>query len=133
MKKLLFCLFFIILANFSFAQLSIITNYRQDGIWDNKNEKWDVLSTDGGTTTFEFNTELTQFKHTTPTITSNYDILEYKYDEEAAKYTMTVKSEVGNKYEMIVDGINNCVAFFYWKKDDYILVRHTIKETFIRK
>lgn len=27
---------------------------------------------------------------------------------------MTVKSNAGNEYEMIIDGINNCVCFFYW-------------------
>ncbi len=73
------------------------------------------------------------FTHTTETITSTYYIKEWDYNEEETKYTMTVMSDVGNKYEMIIDGINNCVAFFYWsKEEEYILVRHTIKESWYK-
>jgi len=133
MKKLLFALSFIVFAHVSFAQLTITTNFRQDGVWDKTNEKWEVLSTDKGATRFEFDKKLSMFEHTTPTISSHYDILEYKYDEDANSYTMKVKSDAGNEYEMIIDGKNNCVAFFYWKKDQYILVRHTINETWIRE
>lgn len=35
--------------------------------------------------------------------------------------------DVGNKYEMIVDGINNCVIFFYWFDDVYYMVCYMIK------
>lgn len=128
MKSIIFCLlmFFTFQVN---AQLSISTNFRQDAIWDAKLEKWDVLSTDEGKTLFEFDRELSQFKHTTPTISSVYTIDEWEYDEDEVKYDMTVTSDAGNTYEMIVDGINNCVAFFYWRGDQYYLVRHTIEET----
>lgn len=121
--------FFIV--NFSFAQLSISTDYRQDAYW--ADDEWNVTSTDDGGTLFEFNKELTLFKHTTETITSTYYISKWDYDEEQVKYTMTVTSDAGNEYEMIVDGINNCVAFFYYIGDEYHLVRHTIKNTWFKE
>lgn len=127
--KHLITLLLLLSASFSFSQLGISTNFRQDGTWNTKEEKWDVSSTDESETTFAFNKELTQFVHTTPKITSTYYITKWDYSEEDAKYTMTVKSDAGNEYDMIIDGVNNCVAFFYWKGDTYYLVRHTIKES----
>jgi hypothetical protein len=89
----------------SFAQLSISTNYRQDAT----------------------------FKHTTETITSDYFISKWDYNEEEVKYTMNITSDVGNEYEMIIDGINNCVAIFYWYEGQYVLVRHTIEQTWFNE
>ncbi len=133
MKKLLliFSLFFTSII--SFAQLNISTNFRQDAIWNNETSQWDVSSTDDKGTLFEFNKELTTFHHTTANISSDYFITKYDYNEEEVKYTMTVKSDAGNEYEMIIDGINNCVCFFYWRDNKYYLVRHTIKNTWINE
>ncbi len=128
MKHLAFCF----LALFTYkanAQLIITTSLRQDAVWDENKEEWEVLSSEEGSTLFEFDRELTQFKHTTPSISSVYYIEDWEYNEENVKYTMDVTSDAGNEYELIIDGINNCVAFFYWKQDKYILVRHTIAET----
>jgi hypothetical protein len=113
----------------SFSQLTIVTNYRQDGVWDTSAEQWNVLSTDDDETVFSFNKDLTEFHHKTATIESDYFISKWDYDEENVRYTMTVTSDAGNDYEMIVDGINNCVAFFYYYGDDYVMVRHTIETT----
>lgn len=131
--KLISALVFVIVTTISFSQLGISTNYRQDGTWNESTEKWDISSTDDSGTLFEFNKDLTMFKHTTATITSNYYITKWDYDDKEAKYTMTVKSDAGNEYEMIIDGINNCVAFFYWKGDTYYLVRHTIQNSWFNE
>lgn len=120
---------FLLSAFLGHSQLSISTDFRQDAVWLPESESWDINSTDEGGTLFEFNNELTQFKHTTETITSNYYISDWKYDEENLLYTMTVTSDVGNEYEVLIDGINNCVCFFYWRDEQYILVRHTIKSS----
>lgn len=112
-----------------FAQLGISTNYRQDGYWIADQEKWEITSTDDAGTLFEFNKELTLFKHTTESITSTYYIQKWDYNEEESKYNMEVTSDAGNKYEMIIDGVNNCVIFFYWLDDVYYMVRHTIKNS----
>lgn len=127
--KLFTTLIALFLTYATFAQLGISTNYRQDAYWKNDTEEWIVTSTDEGGTLFEFNRELTMFKHTTETITSTYYIKEWDYNEEEVKYTMKVTSDAGNDYEMIIDGVNNCVAFFYWYEDVYYLVRHTIKNS----
>ncbi len=116
-----------------FAQLNITTNFRQDAIWDEEQEEWEVLSTDENVTFFEFNKELTLFKHTTNSITSTYIIKSFEYNEEEAKYTMVVVSDVGNEYDMIVDGLNSYVGFFYYYDDAYVLVRHTIKKIWFKE
>ncbi len=115
------------------AQLNISTNFRQNAVWQNEGEKWNVYSTDEGGTLFVFNKELTTFRHTTATISSDYYITKWDYNEEELKYTMTVTSDAGNEYEMIIDGVNNCVAFFYWYEEEYYLVRHTIKNTWFNE
>lgn len=127
----LYC--FVLLGMSTHSQLSISTNYRQDAVWNDTNEEWNVLSTDEGGTLFEFNKELTVFRHTTATISSDYYIKTWDYNEEEIKYTMTVTSDVGNQYELIIDGINQCVAFFFWNDDSYYLVRHTIKNSWFRE
>jgi len=66
------------------------------------------------------------------TITSDYFISKWDYNEEV-KYTMAVTSDAGNEYAMIIDGINNCIAFFYWYEDQCILVRHTIEKTWFKE
>lgn len=126
----------VLFAGFAFwaeAQLNISTNLRQDAVWDDKAEKWDVLSEDKGVTFFEFNKELTLFKHTTPGITSTYIINKWEYNDSLVRYTMQVKSDVGNEYEMIIDGTENCVAFFFWRENRYVLVRHSIKESWYKE
>lgn len=132
MKKL-FLITFLLWSVLASAQLSISTNLRQDATWSNADEKWNVFSTDEGGTLFEFNKEFTTFRHTTATISSDYYIKSVDYNDETVLYTMTVTSDVGNEYELIIDGINECVAFFYWKDDVYYLVRHTIKNSWIRE
>lgn len=113
---------FIFLGMSVYSQLSISTNYRQDAVWNDANEEWNVLSTDEGGTLFEFNKELTFFRHTTATISSDYYIKKWDYNDEEIKYTMTVTSDVGNQYELIIDGVNQCVAFFFWSDNNYYLV-----------
>lgn len=132
MKTILF-IFLTLLVNGVTAQLNISTNFRQNAVWQNEGEKWDVYSTDEGGTLFVFNKELTTFRHTTATISSDYYITKWDYNEEELKYTMTVTSDAGNEYEMIIDGVNNCVAFFYWYEEEYYLVRHTIKNTWFNE
>lgn len=132
MKQLLF-LCFLLLGLQATAQLNISTNYRQDAVWNNEKGEWEVYATDESGTLFEFNKELTTFHHTTTSISSDYFISKWDYNEDEVKYTMQIKSDVGNEYEMIIDGVNNCVCIFYWKDNKYYLVRHTIKNTWFKE
>ncbi len=131
--KLIATISALFIATLSFAQLRISTNFRQDGVWLADKEEWNITSTDEGGTLLEFNKELTTFKHTTESITSMYYISDWDYNEEETKYTMQITSDAGNEYEMIIDGVNNCVAFFYWSDDVYHLVRHTIKTSWFEE
>lgn len=112
------------------AQLTITTDYREDGKWNEAATKWDILSTEEGITILNFNTELTSFRHITGSISSTYTILDWDYDDKEVLYEMDVKSDVGNEYELLIDGINEYVIFFYYDNSgNYRMVRHTIKET----
>lgn len=132
MKNVLLTCFLLFSLSLS-AQLSISTNFRQDATWNESGEKWDVFATDEKGTLFEFNKEFTTFRHTTATISSDYYIQKWNYNDTTILYTMTVTSDAGNQYELIIDGINQCVAFFYWHGDTYYLVRHSIKNSWIRE
>ena len=132
-KQLLLLVSMLTLTICSMAQLSISTSLREDGVWDNPNTKWDIYSKDTSGTFFEFNKELTMFKHTTTTITSNYKINSYEYDDKEVAYTMQVVSDAGNEYELIIDGINNVVIFFYERDEEYVMVRHIIKNSWFKE
>jgi hypothetical protein len=133
MKKWILLTAFAGIMQWSTAQLSISTNLRQDAIWDEDLQDWEVLATDENVTFFEFNRELTLFKHTTTTITSTYNISDWEYDSTLVKYTMVVTSDAGNTYDVVIDGINNYIGFFYYRDLDYILVHHAIKDTWFRE
>lgn len=112
------------------AQLTVTTNYREDGKWDEKAMKWDILSTEEGITILNFNNELTSFRHVTGSVSSTYSIIDWDYDDKEVLYEMDVKSDVGNEYELLIDGINEYVIFFYYDSSgSYRMIRHTIKET----
>jgi len=113
-----------------FAQMNISTNLRQDGYWDEEKEEWIIVSEDEDELTFfEFNKDFTMFKHTTPGITSAYIIKSQTKDEERNQFELTVVSDVGNKYMMILDVTNNNLRFLYEKKGTMWMVRHSIKRT----
>lgn len=112
------------------AQLTVTTDLREDGKWNDAAFKWDILSTDKGITVFNFNKDLTSFRHITGSISSNYQILDWDYDDDEILYEMNVRSDAGNEYELLIDGINEYVIFFYYDSSgNYRMVRHTIKDT----
>lgn len=112
------------------AQLTISTNLREDGTWDKVKEDWVITSTTKGLTVLNFNKDLTSFRHITDTITSEYTILDWDYDEKEVLYEMSVKSDIGNKYDFLIDGINEYVIFFYYDDNsNYKMVRHTMTDS----
>lgn len=129
MKTFYFAFLFVV-SYFVNAQLTVTTNLREDGTWNESAMKWDIESTEEGTTIFNFNQEFTSFRHITASISSNYEITKSEYDDKEVLYDMKVRSDVGNEYEMLIDGINMYVIFFYYDDSgNYRMVRHTIKET----
>lgn len=112
------------------AQLTVTTNYREDGRWNESQMKWDVLSTEEGITVMNFNKDLTSFRHITGNISSTYEILKWDYNDDEILYDMDVKSDAGYDYELLIDGINMYVIFFYYDDSgNYRMVRHTIKDS----
>jgi len=113
------------------AQLTVTTNFQEEGKWDEKNMKWDILSKKDGLTVLNFNKDLTGVRHISETVTSNYQILDWDYDDNEVLYEMDVRNDAGNEYELLIDGINDYVIFFYYDSSgNYRMLRHTIKDTY---
>ncbi len=108
--------------------MHISTDLREDYVWSESEEDWIfVNSNDSEFTFFNFNEELTMFKHVTPSITSAYIINSNDYDEERDQYTFEITSDVGNNYTMIIDVNNNNVRFIGENENGVYIVRHNIK------
>ena len=75
------------------AQLTITTNLREDGIFDEINMNWDITKTTEGLSVMNFNNELTAFRHITGNISSNYTIDDWTYNEEELLYEMLITSD----------------------------------------
>ncbi len=111
------------------AQMNISTNLREDMMYDEELEDWLVLGTDEESVTFfEFNEELTIFKHTTFSITSSYIIKSQEEDEETGELRFSVISDVGNKYLMIIDTKEELLRFVYERDETLYSVVHHIKK-----
>lgn len=111
-----------------FAQMNISTDLRQDGVYNTETEEWEVLSTDDEELTFfEFNKEFTMFRHTTPTITSAYLVKSQEENKELEQFELSIVSDAGNKYLMIIDFKNENVRFIYEREGSLLMVHHRIK------
>lgn len=126
-----FLLFFIPLFLSPFiisAQMNISTDLRKDGIWDDVSEEWSLISENNEELTFfVFNTDLTMFKHTTSSVTSAYLIKSQEKDEENDQFELSIVSDVGNKYIMIIDFKNDNLRFIYDNDGESRMVWHRIK------
>jgi hypothetical protein len=113
----------------------VSTNLREDYDWNPKAQEWKYVSSDDEELTFfEFNTELTMFTHTTPSMTSSYLIKEATYDEELDLYTFDVVSDVGNKYLCILDLEHDIIDFIGdIGESSSWLVRHSIKKLWLEE
>jgi len=128
-SKLILALLLSIISVNLFAQMNISTNLRQDGVYNEVSEEWEVFSTDDDELTFfEFNKDFTMFKHTTASVTSAYMIKSSEEDKEREQWELDIVSDVGNKYLMIIDYKNDNIRFIYNKEDKLYMVHHTIKK-----
>jgi len=129
LKKLLLAMLLFVISIVD-AQLTITTNLREDGVWNKEKMIWNITSTEEGLTVFNFDKNLSSFRHITNSISSVYTIKDWDYDEKEVLYEMQVRSDTGNDYDFMVDGVNELVIFFYYDdQENYRMVRHTIKET----
>ncbi|WP_186990389.1 hypothetical protein [Constantimarinum furrinae] len=108
--------------------MNISTDLRKDGIWDDVSEEWSLISENNEELTFfVFNTDLTMFKHTTSSVTSAYLIKSQEKDEENDQFELSIVSDVGNKYIMIIDFKNDNLRFIYDNDGESRMVWHRIK------
>ncbi len=119
--------FFGFIAQETHAQLNISTEKRLTAYWDDDDEEWVLLTEKEDNTLFHFNESMTMFTHTTATISSTYYIKSKEYDGSAQRYDMSIVSDVGNKYTMVIDVKNSNLRFIYTKGDMTYAVQHNIK------
>lgn len=113
------------------AQLTITTNLREDGVFNTSTLKWDIDKTTEGLTVFNFNKDLTSFRHITGNISSTYTIDDWTYDDDEILYEMLITSDAGNEYDFMIDGTNGLVIFFYYDEyGDYRMARHLIQDSY---
>lgn len=130
MKTTLTALFICLVGVLS-AQLTITTNLREDGVFNTSTLKWDIDKTTEGLTVFNFNKDLTSFRHITGNISSTYTIDDWTYDDDEILYEMLITSDAGNEYDFMIDGTNGLVIFFYYDEyGDYRMVRHLIQDSY---
>jgi hypothetical protein len=129
-KRIFFFSMFVVLSSqICLAQLSISTYKRIDAYWNDSKEDWVITSEDENATLFEFNKEFTMFKHTTSNISSTYYIKSSSYDKYKERYELSITSDVGNKYTMIIDIANKNLRFIYAKSGTTYAVQHSIKNS----
>jgi len=129
MKIVLIQLIIVVCSLQLIAQMNISTNLRQDFVYDNTKEEWNVsFKNEDELTFFEFNKDFTMFKHTTSTMTSAYIIKSSKEDKERNQFELDIISDIGNKYLMLIDFKDNNVRFIYEKDSIMYMVHHTIKK-----
>lgn|GEM_PF-1921024 len=128
MRQLPLLLLFLLLQLPLWSQMMISTSLREDLRYDEEREEWVLMSSDEEELTFfEFNAEMSMFKHTTPSISSAYLIKEARQDEENEIFEFSIVSDVGNHYEMVLDPNAEEVRFYKDYDGVKIMVRHQVK------
>ena len=111
------------------AQMHITTNHQKNFQYDAEAEDFTLIGEDKTAVTFfDFNAEMTMFKHTTPTITSSYIINSSEQDEENNTWQFEITSDVGNKYTMVLNPGESKLSFLVKKDDSLIVIQHSIKK-----
>ena len=131
MKNIITLLALLIISSQSlFSQTKISTDERMDGVWSYATEKWEVVKQNNDDHTyFEFNEDFTFLTHKTSSAVSVYKIDLQEYDDKHNHYNFAAVSEVGNKYNMIVDYENRRIRFIYKDSDEQMrIVQHHIKD-----
>src|ERR1035437_10557980 len=101
MKKILLFILALSMSNLLYSQIHISTNICETFSWNKNQGTWVMTSQDKESSTlFDFNKEMTMFKHTTATISSSYYIKSSSHDEENI-WEYNIVSDVGNNYHFI--------------------------------
>lgn len=115
-----------------FAQFNLFTVLRSDYTYNENSRKYDLLSSDDKVVTlFEFNSDLTKFVHTTPTITSTYTINHFMKDQRTGQYEFKVTSDAGNKYDIEYDVEGKLIKIYGVSSGSKFMVTHKIRRAWV--
>ena len=114
-------------SNKSLSNLRVSTKLTKYGVYANSEIK--ITSKDETVTLFEFNEKVTQFKHTTETMSSTYFITSKEYDSDDNSWTIKATSDTGDDYTLLVELDKDNLSIFYVKDDEIKLVIYKIKST----
>lgn len=132
MKKYLLLLF-VLLYSTAHAQLSITTNFREDGIFDEAKSEWTISESVEGSTKFQFDKNLTSVTHVTESDSSEYEIVNWEYNEKESLYEMKLQNGNGNSCDFLVDGINKHIMYFYSYNGKYRMIRYRISDSIFKE
>ncbi len=120
------CLLFTFQVN---GQITLSTKSKKNGVWNKEDKEWKIVSKkDEMYSFFEFNKEFTWFQHTTKKSRTAFLIKSIQTFEEEQKYRMKVISDVGNKYEVVLDLKNKNLKFLHPPDSTTQLTQYSIKE-----
>lgn len=116
----------VMIASISFAQLNIITNEREDGVWNDTAKKWEILKTEKSLSYVMFDINLTEFTMYYKDATSEkFKIIDYEYDKETFEIDMVVKNSKGKDYDVKIDENTGLfILFYYDAKDNFNMHRY---------
>jgi hypothetical protein len=127
------CFLCLFLPTCVYAQLNVSTSYRTEGVWDDEKDEWKVTWEGEDFTFFEFNKDMSMFKHITNSVTSAYMIKKSSKDEENNRIEFDVVSDVGNEYLMILDTENDNIRFIFKRDGVSRVVQHKIKNAWTKE
>jgi len=117
------------------AQLSIATNFREDGTYNEAAIQWKVNQDETSLSLFKFNMDLTSFSLINKEAKEEiYTIIDWTYDEEQFLYDMKLKDKNGKEFEFIIDAANELVIFFYYNSsNEYCMHRYYILDSWFNE
>lgn len=122
-------LFFLFLYFATNAQLSITTNFREDGIFDEVKSEWSISANAEGNTKFQFDKNFTSVTHVTVEDSKEYEIVNWDYDEKDSLYEMKIQNGNGNSCDFLVDGANKHIMYFFSSDGKYRMIRYHISDS----
>lgn len=130
-KYLLLFIFFLYFA--ANAQLSITTNLREDGVFDELKSEWTISANTEGNSKFQFDKNFSSVIHITEADSNEYEIVNWDYDEKDSLYEMKLQNGNGNSCDFLVDGINKHIMYFYNSEGKYRMIRYHISDSIFKE
>lgn len=115
------------------AQLSIITNFREDGVFDDAKSEWMISANTEGNSRFQFDKNFTSVTHVTEADSNEYEIVNWDFDEKESLYEMKIQNGNGNSCDFLVDGANRHIMYFFSSDGKYRMIRYHISDSIFKE